>query len=323
METVVKLLADAFVERGIKVTVVTDTSSAEPDRFGFEVVRRPSTLQIWRAWALNDFVIQHGPSLRLGWPALLLKRPSAIVHHITTSESSCLPGASSVLRRALLGHSPNFAVSKFLSRSIPVRCEVIPNPFNDAVFRMEPGGNRSRDLIFVGRLVTEKGGEVLLQALKMLKDQGVNRALTMVGGGPLRAKLESMASNFGLDVRFTGVLRGPELASVLREHEIFVAPSISEEAFSIACLEAAACGCAVLGSQIGGLPEAIGPCGSTFRAADPIALAAAIEKLLRAPEKMEGFRRMAAAHLFRHRPDRVANQYLQALGLMRSNLCVL
>jgi glycogen(starch) synthase len=323
METVVKLLADAFVARGIKVTVVTDTPFAGADRFGYEVVRRPSAMQIWRVWKLNDFVIQHGPSLRLGWPSLLRKRPAAIVHHIMMRESSWMPGVSSVLRRALMGRSRNFAVSDFLSRRVPVRCDTIPNPFDDAVFKSAPEVERTRDLIFVGRLVNEKGGKVLIQALNILKERGVTRALTMVGDGSLRFELESMARDFDLDVCFTGVMRGTDLADVLREHKIFVAPSVSEEAFAITCLEAAACGCWLLGSRIGGLAEAIGPCGSTFRAGDPADLAAAIEDMLRAPGKTECFRRMAAAHLSRHRLDTVADYYIQALGLMRPKLCVL
>jgi len=88
-------------------------------------------------------------------------------------------------------------------------------------------------------------------------------------------------------------------------------PSIWEESFGVVALEGAACGCVVLGSHGGGLPEAIGPCGITFRRGDVSDLASKLAYLLRHPEEWVCYRSAAPAHLELHHPARVARRYLE------------
>jgi glycogen(starch) synthase len=78
-------------------------------------------------------------------------------------------------------------------------------------------------------------------------------------------------------------------------------------------LEGIACGCVVVGSEGGGLKEAIGSCGLTFRNGDAGELAAALERLLRDPGLGRELLRHAREHLERHRKRVVVSAYLQAL----------
>ena len=98
---------------------------------------------------------------------------------------------------------------------------------------------------------------------------------------------------------------------MLRQHNIMVVPSIWEESFGVVALEGAACGCVVLGSDGGGLPEAIGPCGTTFRRGDVSDLGSKLAYLLRHPAEWDRYRAAAPAHLELHRPERVARRYLE------------
>jgi len=77
-------------------------------------------------------------------------------------------------------------------------------------------------------------------------------------------------------------------------------------------IEGLSSGCMVLGSEIGGLPEAIGPCGMTFPMGDSKALALLIEKLLDDPNLATPYRQAIPAHLDALRLDRVAGRYLDA-----------
>jgi glycosyltransferase involved in cell wall biosynthesis len=103
------------------------------------------------------------------------------------------------------------------------------------------------------------------------------------------------------------------LARLLNRHRVLVVPSLCAEGFGLAALEGIACGCVVLGSKVGGLPEAIGCCGATFRADDAEELAEMLGEMLRSPEQLERFRTDAEQHLEKHRPDAVARRYLESL----------
>ena len=90
-------------------------------------------------------------------------------------------------------------------------------------------------------------------------------------------------------------------------------PSRWAEPFGIVALEGIACGCAVVGTALGGLPEAIGPCGVTVPNADTSAMARALRSLLEDNRLLAGYRACAPVHLARHSRSEVARSYLRVL----------
>jgi glycosyltransferase involved in cell wall biosynthesis len=114
-------------------------------------------------------------------------------------------------------------------------------------------------------------------------------------------------------------MRGHELAEELNAHKVLVAPSLGNEGFGVVALEGMACGCVVIGSEGGGLREAIGPGGLTFPNGDVEALAVCLEKALFDAETIARCRSAAPAHLARHQPGPVAGRYLEVFSkvLMR------
>jgi len=201
-------------------------------------------------------------------------------------------------------------VSRFLATRLGDDIEVVPNPYRDDLFRRVPGVDRDRDLVFVGRLVSEKGCDCLISAVARLSTGPETTSLTIVGDGPERAALEARVRDLGLEeeIQFRGRLDGEELVRLLNRHRVLVVPSLVEEGFGVVALEGIAAGCVVVGAAAGGLPEAIGPCGTTFPVGDEMALAEELRALL-ADEDLEAFRERAEEHLKPRSTARVANRY--------------
>jgi len=319
METVVALLAREFVKLGCEVKVATLTPSSERDLFPYEVIREPGRGELWRLYQWADVYLQHGPSLKLGWPVFFGHKPAAIVHHIWMAKTDGgISNPNGWLRLSLLKHCRNLAVSQAMGKSLPVPWEAVPNLYDDELFRLMPEVARDRDLVFLGRLEDFKGVDDLIEALGILKTRKFEPKLTVIGDGSAREKLKGRTRDLGLAeaVEFAGELRpGNELTSLLNRHKIMVVPSRWQEPFGLIALEGIACGCAVIGSSGGGLPEAIGSCGVTFPNGDTVVLADKIEIFLKQPELRAKCLRNTASHLARHTPLAIAQQYLKMLGM--------
>ena len=141
-------------------------------------------------------------------------------------------------------------------------------------------------LITVCRLAERrKNVDVVLRALALLKDRYPFH-YTVVGDGPLRATLETLALELGLHdrVRFTGQIGNAALRGLLAESDLFVLPSSihpeSHEGFGIAYLEANACGTPVLAARLAGAVEAVeeGVSGMFVDAPTPDSIATALER---------------------------------------------
>jgi glycosyltransferase involved in cell wall biosynthesis len=190
---------------------------------------------------------------------------------------------------------------------------VLPDPYDDTAFRKDSTIARDRDVAFVGRLIPEKGAHVLIEALSILEGTGTRLTASIVGDGPELNRLKQLidAQQLGESVKLTGQLSGVALARLLNRHQLLVVPSLCAEGFGLAALEGIACGCVVLGSRLGGLPEAIGCCGMTFTAGEAEGLAEMLGDVLRSPERLDQLRTGAEQHLANHRPAVVARRYLE------------
>jgi glycosyltransferase involved in cell wall biosynthesis len=198
---------------------------------------------------------------------------------------------------------------------LPVKSTVIGNPYRATEFGLRLPAKRECDLIFVGRLVSAKGVNLLIDALAALGHQGHRPTLTIIGRGPEEQVLKAQVERLGLEtqVRFTGEVRGAALVELLNAHKIMVIPSLWAEPFGLVALEAIACGCVIVGSSLGGLPDAIGPCGVTYPNGDAEALRRVLAELLDDPAMLESFRAPAEDHLKRFQPTAVAQAYLEII----------
>ena len=170
-----------------------------------------------------------------------------------------------------------------------VRFDVVPNgvPASQPVEPREREARRSalglpegRTLgLFVGRLVKEKNLACLVRAMAAL-EPGQRPWLAIAGDGPLRTETEASVIAAGLqdDVRFLGERDDGD--ALMQVADFLVLPSVLEGMPNVV-LEAMACGCPVIGSRVGGIPELIedGVSGLLFSSDDAAALAATMLRL--------------------------------------------
>lgn len=155
---------------------------------------------------------------------------------------------------------------------------VYPNWIDNELFAPREEEKTSR-LLCVGRLTVQKHLELLLKAL-----EGTELGLDLVGDGELRTKLEAEADQRGVDVRFLGRLQNDQLPAIYNAHRIYVLCS-RYEGNPKTLLEAMACGCAVIGTDVPGIREVIKNGHSGLLVPEePVAMHKAIQSLMASEE---------------------------------------
>jgi glycogen(starch) synthase len=313
IETVSMLLAREFVAAGHTVKVATRTREGNVPDYGFEVLRDPSFSQLAAAMRWCDIFFQSNISTQLARPLLIVRRPWLMVHHTWIPKPHGLSGLNNRLKLFLLRFGHSISISEAVRESLPVDSTVIPNPYEASVFHSIESVERTRVLVALGRLVSDKGFDLLIQALALLAAEGFRPTLTIIGDGPEKPGLLQLAKELKVadQITFAGAMAGNDLAKELNRHGIMVVPSRWKEPFGLVALEGIACGCVPVGSREGGLSDAIGWCGVTFPNGDAAALATELIRLLKSPELLLSYRQHADEHLRKHRPDVVAGRYLE------------
>jgi glycogen synthase len=314
LETIMEILAEEFTAAGHQVKVVTQVATASERNHDYDVVRLPTLKSCVQLLRWSDVCLCANVSLRGLVPMMISGTPLVISHQGTYG----LPGRFSIVpevKKAVTRFSTNVCCSQAVQSYIPGRSIVIPNAYRSDVFKEYSDVSRDLDIVFVGRLVSDKGVLDLIDALGQLGRTGFQPRLSIVGEGPERTAILRRVREFGLEqqVTFIGIKRGPELARFLARHRVMAVPSRWAEPFGIVALEGIACGCAVVGTSLGGLPEAIGPCGLTVPNADPGAMARALKSLLENDGMRAHYRSSASVHLARHSRSQIARSYLRVL----------
>lgn len=316
LESVSMMLAMGFSAHGHDVCVITQTPGHLNSDLPFRVIRRPSPLALLRLTHWSDVTFHNNISLQVAWPLLLIRRPWVVAHHIWIPTNGGLGGLKGRLKQAVLRWAHCISISNAIAAHVNTPSTVIPNPYNDSLFRHLVDVPKANDLVFVGRLVPDKGVDILLRALQNLRTHGPHKPhLTIIGEGPEKEKLQRLVVELNIEssVSFVGQLQGEQLVRELNAHHILVVPSLWNEPFGIVALEGIACGCAVVASAGGGLEDAVGPCGLTFPNGDISALERRLEELLSKPNLVDELRQHAKRHLMKHSKAQVVSSYLAVI----------
>jgi glycosyltransferase involved in cell wall biosynthesis len=165
--------------------------------------------------------------------------------------------------------------------SVPIR--VLPNGIEEPPATRGLPAPDPYQLVFVGRLTRVKGVHVLIEAVRLLHEQGVKARLGIVGDGDERKPLERRAADLADSdaVRFHGWQNSDAVSEALAGAAAVVIPSLWPENFPTVALEALQLGRPLIASRVGGLPELVGPDnGVLVPAGDAAALAAALASVL-------------------------------------------
>jgi glycogen synthase len=314
IETVSEILAQEFAAAGHEVRLITETCGVG-DNASYQIIRRPSLSRLFALLRWSDVFFQNNISLRSFVPALLMQKRAIVVHQTWIRNVRGQIDTTARLKRALLASVTNVAISRAIAEDIGRDCLIVPNPYRDELFCVLRDMQREKELVFVGRLVCDKGVDVLLRALDILRSAGSEPNLTIVGEGPEAENLKTLSRGLAVDhqVSFVGKKTGEELVRLLNQHRVMVIPSRWAEPFGVVALEGIACGCATIGSDGGGLPEAIGPCGISFENGNERALADAINRMLNDPALEESCRGAAPVHLQKFSSREIARPYLELI----------
>ena len=236
--------------------------------------------------------------------------PLVITLHGSDVHIARRPGLAQLAARVLRRADVVATVSSALRAEVASRFHldaakipVLPMPVTiDVSATWSPPDPPPIRLVTVGRLVGEKGYDVLLDALLRLREEDVPAVLDIVGEGPDAVALATRAAPLGDDVTFHGARSRDEIAAFLARAHALVVPS-RREGLGMVALEALAVGCPVIASATGGLIELVGEGdGALVPPGDPAALAAALRRLPFEPPR--------AAAVERHRRAAVARDHL-------------
>lgn len=339
-------LARELATRGHRVTVLTRTAGP-PTGEPFRVVRKVSWRAALRLVREADVVHSNGSSLALFLHAQATRTPFVWTHQ--GYQLVCIDGLGwdedvemplsplasvrfhlrmhgvragmrgaiklAIRRWAARCVAANVAVTDWVATRQPLRRQlVIYNPFPLTQFA---GARRDVtpdfDLLFVGRLVSEKGAHVLLRALSILRSSSPSSRLTLaiVGDGPQRAALEesTRASQLEDAVIFCGSLQGAALIDVIERSRFAVVPSVWEEAMGGVALELLAAGKPLIVSRRGGMAECVGDAALLTENGDAEMLAERIRLLLTDDALRQRLTRAASAVVGRFAESQLVDRY--------------
>jgi glycogen synthase len=300
----------------------TPAESFDDHLLPFRVLRQPSMVQLWRLIRWSDIIHVAGPALSPVALGLLAGKPVVVEHHgfqvicpngqllVEPAQSPC-PGhfmagrhreclrcrsdsnwlASfklwilTFVRRALCARvDANVVPTEWLSHDLKLP-ETVSIPHGiEITAQNTPTPNLSRPpvIVFQGRLVTTKGARLLLEAANILRSEGRQFELIVVGDGPERNALERFAQEMQLSslVRFVGRLSADDLESVFLRTSVVVVPSLGGEVFGLVVAENMSRGLPIVASNLGAFAEVLGDSGLTFRVGDASHLARQLALIL-------------------------------------------
>jgi glycosyltransferase involved in cell wall biosynthesis len=176
-------------------------------------------------------------------------------------------------------------------------------PFDDGTGRV---------IVSIGNMFPHKDQATLLRAFSEIAER-VPAHLVLIGEGPMRAELESLATSLGLDDRvwFVGFQKNP--FKYLARSSVFVSPSAAE-GFDISQIEAMACGLPVVVTDAPRFKAVTdGDTGLLVPPGNPPALAAAVLRILRSDELATKLGRNAAAAALEFTSSKIARRYEEVI----------
>jgi len=172
-------------------------------------------------------------------------------------------------------------------------------------------------ILLYGRMMAGKGEDVLIKALKVLKDKGIIYRAIICGPSPNKDYPSNLIKFYGLEnqVVYVGPRLDKELVELINRSSIVVVPSKCEETFGQTAIEAMYFGKPVIASNTGGLAEVVSNFGIIIPPNDPYALAEAIHYLMSNKNKIETLGKKAKEYAISvFDPENYIQKYLKVVS---------
>jgi glycosyltransferase involved in cell wall biosynthesis len=193
---------------------------------------------------------------------------------------------------------------------LAAKARVVRNGIDVSAVQAAAPESRDRPYVFaIGRMVPQKGFDILIDAFRMVAGEFPDHELVIAGDGPDRAALEARA---GGRVHFLGGVQPERAFSLYKGAAGFVLPS-RHEPQGIVVIEAMAAGAPVLATRVGGVPETVhdGANGLLVDGDDITAMAEGLRRLLSDADEAKRRAEQAAQDVRDYDWARIADQYAQ------------
>ncbi len=292
----------------------------------FRVVRQPTLMALVRLLRRADIIHLAGPVLVPMMVGLLLRKPIVIEHHgfqaacpngqLLYEPTQTLCPGHFMAKRYRECIRCNGAYGKLQSLKMwlltfprrwlcqRVSANILPTDWLAAVLQLPrpitihhglaplKDGQASHTaptvptFAFLGRLVSSKGARVLLEAAQQLKAMGHVFQIKVIGEGPEREALETLAQGLGIKdcIHFLGYVSNEQLEQSLSDTLALVLPSLAGEVFGLVVVENMWRGRTLIVSDIGSLREVVGDAGLVFPAGDVSTLVHCMQRVMERPD---------------------------------------
>jgi glycogen(starch) synthase len=309
----------------VTVVTRTAASAAEDEKFPFRVVRRPTFRQLRTLIRETDVLHLAGPALVPLALGLTLGKPVVVEHHgfqavCPNGQLFYAPGQKLCeghyragryakclqcnLQGAGVGGSTKLLFLTPFRRWLSNRAaaNMTPTAWLASVLKLHRMKSVYHGLslaiashaavparptfAFQGRLVSTKGAEVLLEAAKRLRSEGLDFQVRIIGDGPERTRLEAQAQSLGDSIQFLGHVSDEQLEGVLADVSAVVVPSLAGEVFGLVVAENMLRGKILIVSDVGSLEEVVGTTGMIAPAGNVAALASCMRRVIQDPSSV-------------------------------------
>lgn len=316
IETVSEILSEAFFNLGYDIKVITKTKCESMREFNFDVIRNPGIKDLVKLHVWADVVFENNPCVGLSWPALLLNKATVTALHTWIARPNGKVTIIDKLKKLKLKTAKAvIAVSDVIRENTFKNAVVIANPFKMELFTDADSTGNLPNFVFLGRLVSDKGVDLAIDAIAQLNKEGYNSNLTIIGDGPDKDQLIKQTRSLGLEkqIIFKGTFSGNMLVEELCKHKYMVVPSKWKEPFGLVALEGLASGCIPIVADGGGLPEAVGNAGLVFKRGSLNDLVTKMRLILTDSVLEKKLKAAAADQILAHQPTVIAKKYLDVI----------
>ena len=194
----------------------------------------------------------------------------------------------------------NFIKNKFL-RDINDNHDKVTVLYNGIERQSAKFPKKKKQIIYVGRIVKEKGVHLYTKAVKEIAHKFKEWKFLIIGSYKLGDKETSIFSkqiiqefnNIGLNTKVLGFLSNQNVKQIMSESSLIVIPSLWDEPFGLVAAEAMSCGVGIISSNSGGLPEIIKESGILIENINEKKIVSELEKVLSSNEKLKKLQKLS------------------------------
>jgi GalNAc-alpha-(1->4)-GalNAc-alpha-(1->3)-diNAcBac-PP-undecaprenol alpha-1,4-N-acetyl-D-galactosaminyltransferase len=345
-EQVMSIVANYWANRGWQITLLTFDDGSEPPFYDLDrrISHRPLGMDVTK---IDPLLARLGNFGQLGVlkKAIVASRPDVVISFVNQTNIVTLLACRGLkvptivsehvypaygeltkawqrlqkysYRKANLITVQTHSALSFFPAFEGYNTSVMPNPI--AIPESEPIESRlytdDRHLLAVGKLIPQKGFDLLIKAFAQISNGHPEWTLTILGDGEMREELEALIVAFGLDERIYMPGTVKNVAAYLRKADLFALPS-RFEGFPVTLCDAMACGVPVIAADCLSGPREIihnGTDGMLVVPDNVDALASGIDILMSDPVKRQYFSHYAPKVLDRFGLEQVMSLWNNAI----------